>query len=282
MTVLAPGSGAAEMPLPDHVMVLLDDDTYRDVNACGFLPAQFARVQPKAAGSSLAGQYSTLGLAGTNTLIELFRGAVPGPRRYTAGLVFSFERPGAVPAARRVLQERAGIPAHYQLVERTDPDSRAAAPWYHMLAPDLGPDTTLLVMLNQVTPDYYAGLGAQPGPHGRLLRREYLSAALRGAPGGTRMLGDIIGVTVRLCPAAAQRLSTALAALGYQVEGTVLRGPSFTVTIEPDQTTSEGITALSLALAAAPPRREELRFGESSRLVLDPAGTATWTFAPVG
>jgi hypothetical protein len=281
MTVPAPHSEAAVMPLPDHVMVLLDDETYRDVTACDFLSARFARVQPKAADSSLAGQYSTLGLAGTSTLLELFCGAVPGPRRYTGGLVFSFERPGAVPDARRTLRDAAGIEAHYQLVERADPGSRERRPWYHLLAPDLGADTTLLVMLNQVTPEYYAGLGATAGPDGELLRHEYLSAVLRGAPDGERMLGDLVGVTVRLRPAHAQRLLAALVALGYRSQAGALYGPSFRVTLDPDVSAPEGVTGLLMALGNPPAEREELRFGKGSRLVLDPGGTATWTFVPV-
>jgi hypothetical protein len=36
-----------------------------------------------------------------------------------------------------------------------------------------------------------------------------------------------------------------------------------------------------MALAAVPAEREELLFGKGSRLVLDPDGTATWTFVPV-
>jgi hypothetical protein len=264
-------------------MVLLDEDTYRNVAGCDFLPTQFSRVKPKTADSSVAGQYSTLGLAGTNTLLELFVGAVPGPRRYTAGLVFSFERPGAVPDAHRTLQERAGIPAHYQLVERTDPNGHTRRPWYHLLAPDLGGDSPLLLMLNQVTPEYYASLGAEPGPNGELRRSDYLDAVLAGgAPdgGGDHLLGDLTGVTLRLRPPRADRLTAALTALGYRAQDGGLRGPEFTVRLDLDETAPEGVTEVAMALTSTPVGPEELRFGEGCRLVLDPSGQARWSFTP--
>jgi Family of unknown function (DUF5829) len=271
------------IPLPDHVMVLLDEETHRQVLASDFLPEQFSPVQTKQADSSIAGQYATVGLAGTDTLLELFCGSMPGPTRYTAGLVFSFEWPGAVPEARRALLEQAGIGAHYQLVERVDPDTGTPQPWYHLLAPDLGPGSPLLVMLNQVTPEYYAKLGARPGPGGELLRRDYLAAALGGEAdlGRERMLGDIVGVRVRLRAARADRLSAVLTTLGYRADAGSLHGPEFTVTLDADESAPEGVTEVTMALRHAPAERIDLRFGPESRLVLDPNGTATWSFTPI-
>jgi hypothetical protein len=269
-------------PLPDHVMVLLDDETYRDVVACDFLARGFCRVQTKTADSSVAGAYSTLGLAGTNTLLELFSGAVPGPRRYTGGLVFSFEQPQAPAQARRILAEQAQIAAHYQLVERADPDGGGARPWYHLLAPDLGADSPLLLMLNQVTPEYYAALGATAGPDGELYRRAYLDAVVgTDPPAGERMLADIVGVTVRVRPSRAERLTTVLTALGYRADSGILHGPRFTVAFDLDAAAAEGVTEVAMELTNPPAEPEELRFGKASRLVLDPAGSARWIFNPV-
>jgi hypothetical protein len=263
-------------------MVLLDDETYQDVAACDFLPARFSRVKPKTADSSVAGKYSTLGLAGHNTLLELFSGQVPGPRRYTAGLVFSFEHPDAVVEARSVLAER-GVGAHYQLVERADPDGSGSQPWYHLLAPDLGRDSSLLLMFNQVTPTYYARLGATPGPDGGPRRRAYLDAVLGTTDKAQdRLLGELVGVDVRLRPACAAALTTVLAAFGYRPAGDALQGPEFAVTISADDTDPEGVTGVAMSLGQAPAERVEFQFGKGSRLVLDPTGWARWSFTPVG
>jgi hypothetical protein len=286
MSFVPSHSGVAEMLFPDHVMVLLDDDTYREVTTNEFLPTQFSRVKPKTADSSVAGRYSTLGLAGRNTLLELFVGTVPGPRRYTAGLVFSFELPGAVPRAREALLARAGIPAHHQLVERAEPDG-TPQPWYDLLAPDLGADSPLLLMLNQVTPEYYASLGARPGPNGELSRREYLNAVLGNAApdpagdGPEKLLGDLVGVTVRLRAARADRLTAVLTTLGYRERDGALHGPAFAVTVDVDDAAPEGVTEVTMTLTRTPEAPEEFRFGKGSRLLLDPAGSARWVFTPV-
>ncbi|HYS37073.1 MAG TPA: hypothetical protein VEO01_15745, partial [Pseudonocardiaceae bacterium] len=88
------------MPRIDHVMVLLDEQAYLDVAANTFLREEFARMHRKDADSSVAGKYATLGIAGENTLIELF-GSAP----LAGGLVFSFEEPGSSPLARARLDE---------------------------------------------------------------------------------------------------------------------------------------------------------------------------------
>ena len=83
---------SAPVPRIDHVMVLLHEQAYLDVAANTFLRDEFARMHRKDADSSVAGKYATLGIAGENTLIELF-GSAP----LAGGLVFSFEEPGSSP-----------------------------------------------------------------------------------------------------------------------------------------------------------------------------------------
>ncbi|HEY0698114.1 MAG TPA: DUF5829 family protein, partial [Micromonospora sp.] len=159
-------------PLLDHVVVLLDGPTFRDISACAMLREQFARVKPKNVTSSVAGQYSALGVAGENTLLELFDGALPGPHRLTGGLVFSFEHPGSVQDARAVLDTGPG--GHYQLVTRQAAGTDEFHPWYHMFRTDLGEDSPLLMFFNEVTPEYFDSVSARRGSGGELLRSSYL------------------------------------------------------------------------------------------------------------
>lgn len=279
----APHSNSALVPTPllDHVMVLLDDETYRDVASCDYLPERLCRIKTKTADSSVAGAYSTLGLAGRNTLLELFAGAIPGPRRFTGGLVFSFAFAGSAIEARRVLAEQAGIGAHYQLVTRADAESGEQRPWYHLLAPDLGADSPLLVMLNEVTPEYFTSLGASLGADGEMSRRDYLDAVLGGEPTPRQNLADLTGVTLRLRPGRVTRLREILCALGYQADGDTVHGGAFTVTFEADESAPEGVTEVRLALLDKPEEPVEFAFGAGARLSLAASGAATWTFTPI-
>src|SRR3954447_5146742 len=83
----------------DHVMVLLDGATHRDVASSAYLAERFARLRRKEAESSVAGRYSTLGVAGDATLVELFGTELPAQAPVTGGLVLSFEEPGSSPRA---------------------------------------------------------------------------------------------------------------------------------------------------------------------------------------
>lgn len=272
-------------PYLDHVMVLLDAAAHRDVLASRFLGERFGRVKGKKADSSVAGAYTTFGLAGENTLVELFGATMPGPVSLTGGLVFSFEVPGSSEPARELLAE-AGLVGHHQLVERTDDSSGERRPWYHLLSADLGAGSPLLLFLNEVTTEYFTGLGATPGPAGELRRRDYLDAALGAAAGPEHVLKDITGVTLRLRGDRAGRIATALAALGFdrdeRADSIVVTGSGLALTLVPDESAPEGVTEIGMALTAAPERSQVHQFGDSSELVLGTDGTATWRFTPVG
>ncbi|MEH1013143.1 DUF5829 family protein [Micromonospora sp. CPCC 206060] len=287
-------SRAIPTPLLDHVVVLLDGAAFRDIYACDMLREQFARVKPKNVTSSVAGQYSALGVAGENTLLELFDGALPGPRRLTGGLVFSFEHPGSVQRAREVLDTGPG--GHYELVHRNAADTGESRPWYHMLRTDLGEDSPLLMFLNEVTPEYFDSLSARRGPNGELLRSGYLDAAFGTGTRDRRWLRDITAVTLRVRPQRAARMADALTALGYRATTTPpdptgdpasgtgptyrITGPGVDITLIGSATAPEGVLDITTDLHEAPQQHQEFVFGDTSRLVLQPDGTAHWTFTP--
>ncbi|SCL25708.1 hypothetical protein GA0074692_2012 [Micromonospora pallida] len=280
-------------PLLDHVVVLLDGPTFRDISACDMLREQFARVKPKNVTSSVAGQYSALGLAGENTLLELFDGALPGPRRLTGGLVFSFEHPGSVQRARALFDTGSGIGGHYELVHRHTADTDEFHPWYHMFRTDLGEDSPLLLFFNEVTPEYFDSVSARRGPGGELLRSGYLDAAFGTGTRDRRWLRDITAVTLRVRPQRAAGMADALTALGYRTttdatddaaagSGPTYRiaGPGVDITLVGSATAPEGVLDITTDLHDAPQRDQEFVFGDTSRLVLRQHGTAHWTFTP--
>ncbi len=270
------------MPRIDHVMVLLDEQAYLDVAANTFLREEFARMHRKDADSSVAGKYATLGIAGENTLIELF-GSAP----LAGGLVFSFEEPGSSPLARARLDESGQVKYYHDLVRRTVPGSAEQQPWYHLISVDLGEASPFVLFLNEVTPEYFANLGARPTAEGRFRRRDYLDAVLGGPSDGSRLVRDLMGVTLTVTADRARRIADALSPLGYtehEADGErVLTGPDLTIRLVVGDPGPERVAEVRLALVPGrrgPDTPAELRFGTTSRLVIDADDTARWIFDP--
>jgi hypothetical protein len=270
------------VPRIDHVMVLLGARAYGEASASGFLGDRFGRLKEKKADSSVAGQYSTLGVAGDSTLIELFNADMPGSAPLTGGLVFSFEYPGSSQAARALLDASGQVKYHHDLVKRAVEGSAERQPWYYLISVDLGEGSPLLLFLNEVTPEYFEAVGARPAADGALRRRDYLNAVV-GAPGGDSMLmRDITGVTLLVRAERARRIADALSVFGYTVtehaEGPELHGPDLTIQLRIDESALERITEIGIRLAEGGQEPVEFQFGETSRLVIETNATARWLF----
>ncbi|MFJ6838323.1 DUF5829 family protein [Streptomyces sp. NPDC091209] len=283
------GSAVNGGPVPclDHVMVLLDGAAHRDASSSGFLARDFGRIKRKEAESSVAGQYSTLGVAGENTLIELFGSDMPGASPLTGGLVFSFEEPGSAERARALLDASGEVKYHHDVVRRSVEGEDEQQPWYHLISVDLGEGSPLLLFLNEVTPEYFHSLGARPAPDGRLPRKNYLDAALGAVAGGNRLMRDVVGVTLSVTAERGRRLADALSVFGYAAAETAsgvreLRGPGLTVRLETGDG-PEHVTEIEISLDPEvydPSMPTEFRFGETSRLVVESAENARWSFTP--
>jgi len=279
--------GLRPVPRIDHIMVLLDAPAYQDLAASGFLGERFARLKRKEANSSVAGQYSTIGVAGDNTLIELFGADMPGSAPLTGGLVFSFEEPGSSSAAQALLAASGQVKFFHDLVKREVAGASEPQPWYHLLSVDLGVASPLLLLLNEVTPEYFGAIGARPAPDGTLRRKDYLDAALGAPSDGSRLMRDIVGVTVIVHADRAEHITNALAAFGFEVtrqaREVVLSGPELTVRLAIDDSVRERIADIEVRIEPgqlATLAATEYRFGETSRLVIENDDTARWIFGP--
>lgn len=279
------GNRREMIPHLDHVMVSLDPDAHRELLESPLLPGIFGRFKIKNAHSSMAGEYSSAGLAGHNTLIEFFHAESPVLPGTTGGLVLSFAVSGAVHRARKLLDERALTRPRYELVQRVSPGTSEPRPWYHLLRPELGEHSPFVVFLSEVTPEYLALLGAPMSDDGALRRDAYLDAALGEPPRPQHCLRDIARVTVRLRPERAAVVKATLIALGYRVLGgdrRELHGPDFTLRMDIDDHGAEGVSEVVVDLAGSALAGRELRFGDSCRLTVAPEGdSATWTFTPL-
>lgn len=282
----APRNGGLRACL-DHVIVMLDDEAYRDLHASELLRHQLGRFKVKQATSTLAGTYTSTALAGVNTLLEFFHVAAPPLPGVTGGLVFSFEAPGSMPEVRRRLEERGATEIHYQFVERAVDGSEEKKPWYHLVRPDFGEKSPFLAMLAEVTPEYFASIGASPGPAGELCRRSYLDAALGGAPSPEHYLRDVTEAMLNLNEERASRLAATLEALGFTSEtepGTrVLRGPDVTLRLVSRDGVPEGVLEVRTSLQRPKEGPREYRLGRSARIDFGHSGdegSAVWTFTP--
>lgn len=257
----------------DHVLVMLDPAAYRAV-VDSTLPPRFGRFSVKHSHSSLSGQYSAAALLGHSTLIELFDVTTPPVAGSTGGLVLSFEQPGSWRTARELL-DAAGLPYEHELVRRAMEDEAEMRPWYNLIRPDLGADNPFLLMISEVTEEFYDFIGAQRGPGGSMSREGYLRARTGSAADPDQPMGDVTAVALRLRPEREKALVAVLTALGYVATADGITGPDVTLTVEHGE--PEGIVSVRMSVLAGDAGEEP--FGDTSVLTVGP-DHAEWRFSP--
>jgi hypothetical protein len=257
----------------DHVVVMLDPTAYRAVLHSTALPL-FGRFSVKESESSLAGRYSGATVVGHSTMVELFDVTAPPLPGITGGLVLSFEQPGSSNTAKELL-ESAGVPFTHELVRRVVDGDAEMRPWYHLIRPDLGEGNPFLLMIAEVTPEYYTHIGAVPGDDGTLSRAGYLDAQLGGSAAPDQPMGDVTEVVLQLRADLAARLEEVLVALGYESTLDGLVGPGVSVRIERGEPTG----VLWVGITASTQDSIEEPFGDSSTFSLR-ADRAGWSFTP--
>lgn len=281
MTKEDQANGLRPVPRIDHVMVLLDGTAYEDIIASGFLAERFCRLKGKQADSSVAGRYATLGLAGDNTLLELFNAEVSSFAPLTGGLVFSFEEPGSAPVARAMLDALGPGRHHGDLVKREVEGHSEQQPWYQLISVDLGPASPLLLFLNEVTTEYFTSVGARSAD-GSLRRRDYLDAVLGTPADDSLLMRDITGVTLLVRPERAGMIADALSVFGYeaiqQVDGIRLRGDQLTIDLRTDESAPERITQVEMRISGDLGEDTKFQFGKTCQLLLESGSTARWIF----
>lgn len=275
-----------DLPLPylDHVVIMLDDEAHRALLHHDLVRGELGRFKIKSATSSLASTYTSAGLAGINTLMEFFHVAAPPLPALVGAIVLSYPRPGSLERVRQHLAKQVAGDLGYELVRRTVNEGEEPRPWYHLLRPDFGESSPFILMIAEVTRDYFAHLGAAADASGELSRRSYLRAALGGEHQPHHFFEDVDEVTVHLEPGRAARLSEILAALGFSeqpvADDRLFVGPDVALRITTGGDLEEGIVAVRLSLQRPKKAPFSYGFGETAKLDFTADGTARWTFAP--
>lgn len=276
-------------PHLDHLFIVTDGGTIDAVNACDVIASDaFGRFLIKHSESSLLGKYTATNIFGRSTMIEFFKDRFGTFQYVNTGLVLSFDHAGEhVPARKRLTA--AGIEFHGELIRRKVPEEAEPVIWYHQTRPDLGATSPVTLFLSEITPEYFARLGARFGENGRQDRAAYFEALLRRSHGPEHLMGDVTAVTVRLRAEHADRLARILALLGYARsdlgETTDLTGPDALIRVVRDEVATPGLTEIRVGLTRpAPEPGLSLAFGEGATLVLSPGGAqdlhAVWTLTP--
>jgi hypothetical protein len=282
----------------NHLYVVLDDKTYRAIQASDFLrsafPGKELRSTVTAAGETWSGTYyycqdNYLEFFGVSTGRHWRSGAQEG----WAGVAFSTDRSGGVEAVRRMVRESYGYDPYYEL-RKLDIAGKAVN-WFHYVR--IGEQVGLESFDSWVMeyhPDIFSLKGIPTPASGELSRRAYLSPWSqdgKSGPGGewkraAPVFSRVLEATLNMDSAHAGNYIKILQALGYKKKDetgqVLLTGNGFTLTIrvQNGEATPPGYRLSALRLEMVRPSVAPITFvfAPGSRLILNENLTADWLF----
>jgi hypothetical protein len=264
----------------NHLFVVLDPDTYADINKSDFLRAEFAPMEQRQtvrADQSYRGTY----LYGASTYIEFFQSmeaAAQGFKLHDSGIALGVEDPGAIVDVESRMASR--IPAHQSTITRQYSDEQL--PWFYLVEPKDFPFHTWLM-------EYHPSFLAKWNPSTDATANEGISRSLildryksviDDAPKDP-CFRDITSITL----AVDKDISAKLTQL-YQLWGMRLRGKSGSISLEavdlaihlvPETESARGIQQIEFRVNHPPKDSSPHRFGEKSILTFR-GKFGTWTF----
>ncbi len=282
----------------NHLYIVLDDKTYRAIQASDFLLSAFSgyelRSTVTAAGETWAGTYYYC----QENYLEFFGESTgkhwqPGAREGWAGLAFSSDSAGGVETARQVMKETTGAEPFYEL--RKLDVGGTQVNWFHYvrLAEQVGLGS-FNSWIMEYHPDIFQLKGIPLPTTGMLSRRAYLS---RWNPGGNNpeidnarriapVFSKVIGATIHMNDNQAIQYSRIMQALGYTVKeetGQLVvsaAGFSLTIHLRSEEAFPASYCLSSLRLEMVRPSVAPITFvfAPRSRLVLNKNLTADWFF----
>jgi hypothetical protein len=276
LVVPAQASTPAGRPevLLNHLSVVLDAATARDVAANAFLKDTFASVSVKANVSNDGKRWTGTYLYGERTYLELYEAGPAQGEPGSSGVALGVEHPGDVG---RLVQPLADAGGEATVVLRTvQGPSTAQVPWFYQLRVvyrgDPPSNTTRWVMEYQK--DFLRTV--EPGKDGTT--RTQLAARFQEKG---RLVKDITGATVALAEREMERFVKELQVYGWAVrtEGPrrIASGPGMTLTLIPSTPSTKGLTEVRFQLVRKGVPSQTVHLGPTSVLSVASDGTAVWT-----
>jgi len=289
-------------PLPpvyfNHLYIVLDDKTYRAIQASDFLCIAFPGMERRSTGTAAGERWTGTYFYCQDNYIELFGESTglhwtPRAAAGWAGLAFSTDRPGGAGAVRQKIEAEFGYTPYYELRQLESLGKTVNWFYYVRLAESLGL-RSFDAWVMEYHPDIFAHKGIAVPPSGELTRQAYLSPWNRNpqaAPGcdGRRegpVFSHITGATLTMKPQAASRFSLILQALGFrqarETGQVTLTNNGFSLTIR--SRSGEGapggyqLSSLRLAMSRPSVAPSAFVFAPGSRLILNDDLTAEWLF----
>jgi hypothetical protein len=272
LALASPPPGRPEVVL-NHLSVVLDAATVRDVSASAFLKDSFASFSQKANVSNDGKRWTGSYLYGQKTYLELYEAGPAQGEVGSTGVAFGVEHPGDV--ARLVLP-LADAGGEASVVLRTVQGPKGnQVPWFYQLRvfyrTDPPSNTTRWVMEYQK--DFLSTV--EPGKQG--ITRAQLAARFQEK---NRLVKDISGATLALAEQEMERLVKEVQVYGWSIrtEGQkrVAVGPAMTLTLVPSAPGAKGLTEVRFLIRTGV-SAQTLHFGATSTLSVRPDGTAVWT-----
>jgi len=271
-------AGDAPPPLPlNHVLLVVEPETYAAVRESSFLREEFAFVEERMTLADGGESWQGIYLYGAHTYLELFE-SDPNDRSEGSGLALGVEEPGGLARVASALAPLRDEPP--EAIERSRVRDSDAVPWFSWVG--LGtddPGTSFWPWVMEYHPDYLRLWHGDESSDGNGITlaehraREYVPS---------RLLIDIVRVTVALEDEEAEPLVRDLLALGWsersKPDARVLAGPALELRVEPYEEGRHGLVELGLTVRSGRSAGAAERRLGASTLTFRGDGTATWSF----
>jgi hypothetical protein len=271
---------SAQKPPPvylNHLYLVLDEQTYRDVTDSGFMRGEFANFEERTTVSQDGKSWTGAYFYGEQTYIEFFlAGRDPQFKSNESGLGFGVEQAGAAEIYYNRLKERFGAQAEKGLITQKINDRDIA--WFHDAYVNYKDDKqTFFDWLMEYEKDFlkkfYPDL--KPAEDG-ITRRQNLARSYKAE----RLFKNVREVTIALDETERNRLVKELEAFDYKIEQkkneTVADGQDIRFFIVPNAT-ANGIIKVKIDLTRKKQGQKTYRFGAKSILKFENK-TAVWLF----
>ncbi len=274
------GGGGASLML-NHFYLVLDTQTFRDIQRSEFLRQEFAAFEKRRTVRTDR-SYTGIYFYGTNTYFEFFdaaEAAARGQKEGDSGIALGVEDPNGLDFLNS--RKIPGVSFHQTTITRQYGDDML--PWFYQVEPVDFPFRTFVMLYH---PSFLSrwNPGSPPVANEGITRKLFLErykSVLEEKP-KEQLLQDVTGITLALPPDILEKLSRIYAAWGMRRKGkgslVTLDAQQFSLRLIPETETARGIQEVNFRLNSSPSEPKPVHFGKRSVLTFKGKNAADWTF----